>query len=351
MNSLLVQEFQRLIKYMEAEYLLLKASGDKKAINQYDFRIKANKRVLKILKGLDFKVTNSSDLHGIAGIGKNSYKRIDEIITTGKLSELDDSHNKETMEKVKALKELFDIHGINNATIRSLVLDHQIHNIEQLKEAVDKGTVKVNRSVLLGIKYHDIVKKNIPRQETKHICNYLEKMLKECCDGMELTICGSYRRGKKFSGDIDVLVYHREIETPVELKNSGRRLEKFVDLLRLEGFILDDITYKDYYRKYMGYCKYKKYPVRRIDMRFIPYRSLPTALLYFTGPMELNEHMRQEAKKRNMILNEYGLYPDRDTVNVMKDIPLHVESEKDVFTILGMDYLTPHQREQYNMFK
>ncbi|XWV25450.1 putative DNA polymerase family X [Tupanvirus deep ocean] len=49
--------------------------------------------------------------------------------------------------------------------------------------------------------------------------------------------------------------------------------------------------------KYMGFCKYKLNPIRRIDIRFMPYNSLPAAMLYFTGPAALNEEMRNKQKK------------------------------------------------------
>jgi DNA polymerase/3'-5' exonuclease PolX len=62
--------------------------------------------------------------------------------------------------------------------------------------------------------------------------------------------------------------------------------------------------------KYMGFGKYLDNPVRRIDIRFVPYESYFSALLYFTGSAELNKQMRQIAKLKNLTLSEYGLFKE-----------------------------------------
>ena len=86
----------------------------------------------------------------------------------------------------------------------------------------------------------------------------------------------------------------------------------------------------------MGFAKYNDNPVRRIDIRFIPYDSFFSALLYFTGSAELNKKMRQVAKEMGYKLSEYGLFKNDDA--------LEINSEKDVFTLLKLPYLEPNER-------
>jgi DNA polymerase beta len=57
--------------------------------------------------------------------------------------------------------------------------------------------------------------------------------------------------------------------------------------------------------------------------------------------------MRKMAIKRKMLLNEYGLY----IIEHGKKIRIPTNSEKEIFDLLGMDYLTPEQREQFNTGK
>ena len=58
----------------------------------------------------------------------------------------------------------------------------------------------------------------------------------------------------------------------------------------------------------MGMCKYKKNPVRRIDIRYISRNSLGAAKLYFTGSGDFNKNMRSYANSLGYTINEYGIY-------------------------------------------
>ena len=96
--------------------------------------------------------------------------------------------------------------------------------------------------------------------------------------------------------------------------------------------------------KYMGVCITNKYKTaRRIDIRFMPYESRFTALAYFTGSDNLNKEMRAVALKKNMKLNEYGLYYYNKSSKVLGE-RIEITSEKKIFEILDMDYLEPHER-------
>ena len=60
----------------------------------------------------------------------------------------------------------------------------------------------------------------------------------------------------------------------------------------------------------MGFCIIKQAGkknniARRIDIRFVPYDSYYSALLYFTGSAELNRKMRQIAKSMKLKLSDY----------------------------------------------
>jgi DNA polymerase beta len=89
----------------------------------------------------------------------------------------------------------------------------------------------------------------------------------------------------------------------------------------------------------MGICKLvKNYPLRRIDIRYMPYESFYSAILYFTGAKDFNRKMRYIADSMGYTLNEYGLFDENGK-------PFIVTSEKDIFNILGMEYLTPDKRK------
>ena len=87
----------------------------------------------------------------------------------------------------------------------------------------------------------------------------------------------------------------------------------------------------------MGFAQLKENPIRRIDIRYIPYDSYYSALLYFTGSAELNKKMRIIAKNKGYKLSEYGLFKDDGT-------KLDIKSEEDMFKKLNMDYIEPKFR-------
>jgi DNA polymerase beta len=331
MNKIIIEQLMALLKQTEAEYLNAQMDNNIKEINSHSFRLKSFKKVINIIMKLDFEITTSDDLEGIEGIGAGTKKRIDEILETGTLAEL--KHN---TKKITGIQELTKVIGIGDKFAKKLVVDYKITSVDALKKAIKKGDIEVNDKIKLGLKYYGVQKGDIPRKEITQIEKYLKTILHKIDDKLELMICGSYRRGKATSGDIDVLIFHPKTET---------NLKSFIDILTEKGFLLDHMTDKHYDKKYMGFCQYKDNPVRRIDMRYIPYESRFTAMLYFTGPYELNIDMRNAAKKRHMELNEYGLYSvDEDDNRKL----INIKSEDDVFKILGMKPMTPEERENYS---
>lgn len=360
-NEKIVKEFMRLIDQIKIQIDNAPATAEYVTNN---FRLKQITAALNIIKKYPKEIKSGSDLKDIKGIGKGTISRIDEILKTGKLAEIKTSVTEEKFSK--AIEELQQIHGIGHKTAYDLVVRDGIKTIKELEKAYNDGVIELNDIILTGLKYHNIYKQSIPRAEVTSIKEYLEKEVKSVNKDLSITICGSYRRGKDTSNDIDVLLTHPSIKTKIQLSNQDEEnyLLKFVEKLKKDKFILDDLTDKDYEMKYMGYCqlskndsgqlskndsgqlskkdnnKLKKYPVRRIDIRYIPYDSYYTALLYFTGSGPFNQKMRKLAEQLGYLLNEYGLYK---LVNDKKK-RIKIKSEEDVFKVLGMEYLDPSKR-------
>lgn len=353
MNALVIEQFSLLIKQIQAEYLNAQVENDPKETNMHKYRLQTIKRILSILKNLDFEITDPNELKVIPGIGEGTIKRIKEILDTGRLTELKSKYDKKKQATIDSIQELEKVIGIGSSNAKKMVIQHNIKSIADLKKAIKSGKINVTSLVKLGLKYYGVVQGNIPRKEVEQTEKYLVKTAHLIDPELNVMIAGSYRRGKKTSGDIDVLMYHPDVKTSKQIispKTFGLDfyLELFIDKLTDDKFLIDHMTVDKYKIKYMGFAKYKNYPVRRIDIRYIPYISLPTALLYFTGPYELNTIMRTAAKKRNMILNEYGLYKiDENGIRT----PLKIKTEADVFKYLGMPYLTPIEREAYSTGK
>jgi len=307
------------------------------------------------------QITNpEKQLGHIKGIGKKTIKRINDIIKTGTLDELSNfepqkelydmidksletsrintTNNKPKQQKTYNKKDikLLDLIGIGLKKAKML----GISNIYELKEKVDNGEI-TDKKVLLGLKYSEILQTTIPRKCIDDIQKLLLKTIKKIFNNQnenngelpQLTICGSYRRGRTTSSDIDVIFQHSNISL----------FKIFINELTNMSFLLDTLTPK-YQTKYNGFCDLSFVgcdKVARIDIMYTNPLNAGAALLYFTGPVELNVFMREKAKSMGYKLNEYYL-KDISTNEIVAS-----ETEKDIFNALEMDYLTPKQREEY----
>ena len=350
MNEIIINEFQRLIAFLKDKLDDFKKDNDKKNINVYTFKIRQLSNVLGILKKYPNKITqtNYKELIELSGIGKGSIDRIGEILNEGKLSEIGNFVDSKK-EKNDAINELEQIVGVGRAKALEFY-ENGITSIEILKSKIKNKEIEVNDKVLLGLKYHGVYKMNIPRKEVDKYYKFISNVISYINKKYELDksneyvfeICGSYRREKLFSNDIDVLISKKK--TKISKTKSEKHLNRFVNKLKSnlknnkgKPFLLDDMTDKNINTKYMGFSKLKDNPVRRIDIRFVLYDSFHSAILYFTGSGDFNKKMRNIAKSKNYKLSEYGLFDENGK-------KFKVKSERDIFKLLDMEYLPPKLR-------
>jgi DNA polymerase/3'-5' exonuclease PolX len=325
MNSVIIEQFEKLIQQIKSDIDNARNQEDRV---RHGFRLRQIKNALSTIKKFPVEIKQGKDLADLKGIGKGTVKRIDEILKTGKLSEIKVDPNEKTL---KAIEELEQIFGIGRVTAHDLVINQHITSIDELKAKYKKKEIELPDQIVMGLKYYGVFKENIPRAEIDSINDFIQKVGKSIDKKLVVTISGSYRRGKPTSNDIDILLSH-------PTKNY---IYKFVEKLKNKKFIIDDLTDKDYNVKYMGFCKFLNNPVRRIDIKFVFYESYFSALLHFTGSGNFNQQIRELAKHLGYLLNEYGLFK----LDGNKKIKIKVESEKDIFDELGLEYIEPSRRE------
>ena len=330
-NKKIIKWFCLLIKQLKF-YVDVKTKKDKLI---YSYKLNSIGKALEVIRNINFKITTGSQLKDYKSIGKGTIERIDEILTTGKLAEVNNANI--TGEHIQYIDELIKIFGIGRIKAYELYTNHGIKSIDDLKLAVKKGVVDLPESIVKGIKYVNKIKTRIPRSEMDQIYSYLIKACIVLDPNMDIKMCGSYRREKEISGDIDVIISHPNIITQQDVIASDL-MSRLIKLLKKKKFIIDSFTSDDALTKYMGVCKITKNGLlRRIDIRFIPQESYYTSVLYFTGSGEFNRRMRSVALSMGYTLNEYRLLNE-------KSKPMKIESEKDVFDHLNMEYIYPKDR-------
>lgn len=339
-NQNIVDQFVKLIEQIKMD---IDATTDRKEAKTQSFRLRQVQNVVDIIKKYSDEIKSGEQLKDIKGVGKGTISRISEILQTGRLSEIKvKSTHKKYLSQIEELEEII---GIGRKTAYKLIKNENIKSVADLKKKYKAGKIDLPHEIVMGLKYHGVYKQGIPRAEIDKINIYLRKQVVKVDKGLNHIICGSYRREKTVSNDIDVLITHPKIKTESQIdKQVKNYLIQFIELLKKDGFLVDDLTDKDYEVKYMGFCQFKEqkqsYPIRRIDIRYVPFDSYYFALLYFTGSGEFNRKMRQLAQELGYRLNEYGLYKEEDG-SILK---LEVNSEKDIFEALGMEYIPPNRR-------
>tara|TARA_Y100000389_G_C17388136_1_gene478279 strand:- start:63 stop:1151 length:1089 start_codon:yes stop_codon:yes gene_type:complete len=215
-----------------------------------------------------------------------------------------------------------------------------------LKNTLENETkllCKIHKSTLVGLKYfHDITQK-IPREEITKAETILTRVAEHMNKDIKVMLCGSYRRGRDKSGDIDCCLFHPAIKTLDDIKtNKYNILANFVEMLINVDFIIDQLDMG--LQKFMGMCMIKqpnkKHNVaRRLDIRFMPYDSYGSAILYFTGSANFNTDVRKIAIGKGYSLSEFGFKKKSDNTLIP------CATEEDVFKFLNIPYKTPKERD------
>lgn len=299
------------------------------------FRSLAYEKASQAIRSYPEAIVSGAQAKHIEGIGAGMARRIDVVLATGELEEL-----KELCRDcdVLALRELRSVHGIGAVRAAELV-SKNVRSLTELRAAVASGKVHLDAVQTIGLKHAEAFAKRIPRGEMMEHEAFLKGIQEAKHPRLVLMICGSYRRVKADCGDIDVLITTRTYKAGHLHENAGGAIiRQFVQSLRDAHYITADLAFGN--TKYMGVCKLSADGAlhRRIDIRCIRYDQFHYGTLYFTGSKALSVRLRMKAIELGMRLSEYGLERTATKEQIL------VNSERDIFEALGVEYLEPHER-------
>ncbi|XP_068445102.1 DNA polymerase lambda-like [Clinocottus analis] len=305
--------------------------------NQGDrWRALGYSKAVNALKSYHKPITSYQEACQIPGIGKRMADKIDEIMESGHLRKLD-----HLGEAVPVLELFTNIWGAGTKTAQ-LWYQQGFRTLEDIRTKAH-----LSNTQKIGLKHYDDFLDRMPREEAGAI----EKVLKEAAQavdpGLVAMACGSYRRGKASCGDVDVLVSHPDG------KSHKGVFSKLLQNLHDSGFLTDDLVSHEEngeQKKYMGVCRLPGpgQRHRRLDVIVVPYNEFACALMYFTGSAHFNRSMRALAKTKGMSLSEHSLNKDvvrQGNLKVCTGTPFATPTEKDVFSLVGIPYRQPHERD------
>jgi DNA polymerase/3'-5' exonuclease PolX len=237
-----------------------------------------------------------------------------------------------------------NIYGIGPAKIRTLI-SNNIYNIAQLRQALNETPSLLNNKQKIGLKYYEDLVERIPRSEITKFRNKIQTLIEKTYgNDIQMTIAGSYRRGVKSSGDIDMLITSHKYE--------GKSLKMVLELLEKTNMI-HEILAKGL-KKFMGIIRVTKSGrARHLDIVETTPADYPFAMLYFTGSAQHNIQMRKHALSLGYSLNEYDMTlkgtktrvpPDQIQAKIGKP---NFETEQDIFQFLKLNYKEPTKRIKF----
>lgn len=315
---------------------------------------------------LNFEVSLAPDcmkrLQKIKGFGSSIQQTIRDFLLFDKCDRL---KALESDDRRKGMRNMSKIWGVGSATALELV-NKGYYTIEDIREAIALGELELTDNQNIGVKYYEDFQEKMPRDETREIGKKVTEAVKRFFFNAEVMIMGSYRRGTMQNGDIDILITLPNYKYGDSATPNGA-LDELVERLKEERLIshhltsvnpeyhrrmpsqdedfIDDYLPKYGHQMYMGVFNSPHFPgkMRRIDIKFYPYRDKAFAMLYFTGNGYFNRAMRLYAKQsKQMKLNDCGLY----VMSLGREVKrIECETEKDVFNALGLVYFDPRDRD------
>lgn len=282
------------------------------------YRSQAYRNAILSIQKLDYPINTLANT-SIEGVGKNIRKKLIEYAQTGQVAELIALKNSSD---VIAYRELSRIAGVGPKTIATW-LRAGITNLQSLRREMAAGRIELNNVQKYGLMFYEDLNLRIPRSEVEYIGNYICGQIHSIAP-CECAIVGSYRRELPDSGDIDIIT-----SGEYSLRDLMRLLAH--DPNFIDTFSIGSERFTFIYRSRSG-------KVRQIDVLNLPRKQYWSGLLYFTGSWEFNAAMRGTAKARGYLLNQRGLFKLRGTKSI------NVQSERDIFDIIGIRYVEPKDR-------
>jgi DNA ligase (NAD+) len=284
------------------------------------FRARAYQKAQETIMNYPNDINSPSQLKGLPGIGSTIMDKLNEYVETGTLRILES-------EKNNPINMLTDIYGVGPKKAEELV-NAGIKSISQLRE----NEQLLNDVQKIGLQYYEDILERIPREEIEEYKSIFEKTLSKSGDG-KMEIVGSYRRGLKSSGDIDVII----------TSSDPKVFTKFIDNLINQKIILHVLSRGPTKCLVITKMNYALDKARRVDFLYTTPEEFPFAILYFTGSKIFNTVMRQHALNKGYTFNEHYIYHLENKQKGAK-VAKEFNTEKDIFDFLGLQFKTPIER-------
>ncbi len=294
------------------------------------FRLRAYRNGSRIIKELPESIASmieaNQDLTKLDGIGKGVAEKCHELVSSGRLKQLD-----EILETVpKTVLDLLNVPKLGPKKCAALFNELGIQSLDQLKAACEAQQVrllsgfgaKTEEAILQGIAIAVLANERILWAHADKIAKELETHMSSCSAIRQSEFAGSYRRGKETVGDLDLLVDSDDSQTVMDHFGKYEEITSII----VRGETKMSVRLENEFQ---------------VDLRVVPQESFGAALQYFTGSKDHNVLIRGRAKQMGLKVNEWGVFELNDS----EERRVAGQSELEVYELLDLPYFPPEIRE------
>lgn len=296
-----------------------------------------------------------------------------EFKEAGHLQEVEDAKSDS---KLSVLSTFYDIWGVAETPAR----EFYNQGWRDLDDVIEHGWATLSRVQQIGVKYYDELLLGIPRSEVETICSIILEHANRIHKGFQMVIVGGYRRGKKESGDVDVILSHPDEmathgfaekivislekdnhithtltlsatnsergQEPVSWKGNDRRAGAGFDTLDKAMVVWQNPEWTDKEGKTRN-----PNPHRRVDIIISPWKTVGCAVVGWSGGTTFERDLRRYCKKeRSLKFDSSGIRSRADGTWVDLEsgpdgpAPDMLTAERRVFAGLGLEWRKPEER-------
>lgn len=267
------------------------------------------------------EIWREKKLRTIPGIGPALAKKLDELLSTGRLT----YYEKLKEEVPPGVTALLDIPGVGPKTA-ALFLEQGLLTVADVEAAAREGRLRhlpgmgerAEQKILEGIEAVGRRSSRVLLGTAWPIAQELIAQLRGAVSLEHIETAGSLRRMSPTIGDIDLLA---------AATDTAAVADAFAHLPLVASVIAQGPT-KVSVMLHAGL---------QVDLRVVQPRHWGSALQYFTGSRAHNVRLREMAQKRGLSLSEYGFKRDAEEISC--------PTESEVYQLLGLPWIPPELRE------
>ncbi|MEW5743312.1 MAG: DNA polymerase/3'-5' exonuclease PolX [Myxococcota bacterium] len=285
-------------------------------------------------------------LTSLPGIGESIGHKIAEYVTTGHMTALDDVKK----EFPPRILELLEVQDLGPKKAKALFEQLGVGSIDDLEKACLKQQVrglkgfglKTEEKLLAGIALARRQQSSGSRKRLGDVLPLANEMLDwvKAAPGVKrASLGGSVRRMKETVADVDIIA---------SAPDAAKVFAHFAKHPRVGEVMASGESKSSVRLKELDL---------QIDLRVLPDEDFASALHHFTGSKAHHIHLRSLAQERGFTISEWGVHRMGAAAGTKQEKgaarheaaeeKLPIKEEKDIYALLGMQYVPPELREDW----